>query len=823
MAHGCAAFWRHVQVYGIFGANTGVGKTIFSTLLCRNAAKDVKESVWYLKPVSTGPLDEADDRHVQNFAPNAHVQKIFQFDDAVSPHIAAFRRNITDESVLSKLAKQIQDNAQERPGTMLVETAGGVHSPGPGSTSQASLLRPLRLPILFVADWRLGGISTSISSYESLHMRGFDIAGAAIIKDDKYQNHDYLHRFFQERDIPLLKMPMPPEQSTSEDASTMLKYYATAESGTSTDQGDGSNIQAFRDTLKQKHVKRVERLETMASKAYQNIWYPFTQHKTLSEKSLNVIDSASGDYFRTYRHQNDPAGQNPPRNVPLLRSTFDGSASWWTQGLGHGNESLTAAAAYAAGRYGHVMFASGVHEPALSLSERLLEILGNPRLQRIFYSDNGSTAMEVAVKMALKATCRRHNLTENSGAMEIIGLQNSYHGDTIGAMDMSEPSVFNKQVPWYSGRGFWFDSPIVKMRYGKWMVEKPETLRKQLGDHTEHQSLSAVFDLSRDATDEAAQYEKYIKSTLERLTNDEKRTFGALVMEPVVLGAGGMILVDPLFQRTLSKVVRDSSELFSGGRAKLSSDMNELNWNGLPIVADEVFTGLYRLGHPSSSSLIHVQPDISVHAKLLTGGLVPLAATVASESVFEASLSPNKADALLHGHSYTAHPVGCAVANESLKEMTEFDQNGRWDAFKSDWTSSKPLVRELKSAFQDIANNVAPGNTATSSFDLSPTPPIWSVWSAQFVSDLSHASQVDSIWALGSVLSISLKDREGNSSYTSDAAKILQQNLLEDLHGEGWNVHSRVLGNVLYLMTSQTSEEKEVRKWETRVRQALEL
>lgn len=424
---------------------------------------------------------------------------------------------------------------------MLVETAGGPHSPGPAGTSQADLFRPLRLPLLFVADWRLGGISTSISSYEALRMRGYDVEGVAVFRDSRYQNFDYFTNYFRERDVPLLTAPLPPAPNEAHDHSSMANYYISTETASEEDP-TGMSTTGFFDTLADRHGKRVDRLESIADQAQKHIWYPFTQHQGLDKRSLNVVDSAYGDFFQTYRPASRGEGDGQAGSN-IIGATFDGSASWWTQGLGHSNTALTSAAAYAAGRYGHVMFAEGVHEPAMSLAENLLGRLRNPRLQRVFYSDNGSSGMEVALKMGLRASCTRYNWDDSGQGIDILGLQCSYHGDTIGAMDMSEPSVFNRKVAWYSGHGHWFDFPRVMMQKGVWTVAKPNSVQGQLGDDAVFTSLSNIFDPARDLTDDAATYEKYIQSTLERLTLHEKRRFGALVMEPVVLGAGGMVLV----------------------------------------------------------------------------------------------------------------------------------------------------------------------------------------------------------------------------------------------------------------------------------------
>lgn len=251
---------------------------------------------------------------------------------------------------------------------------------------------------------------------------------------------------------------------------------------------------------------------------------------------------------------------------------------------------------------------------------------------------------------------------------------------------------------------------------------------------------------------------------------------------------------DPLFQRCLTEVVRDHPELFS---LNAGSPKSAPSWSGLPVIFDEVFTGLYRLGRPSSASFLDVHPDIAVNAKLLTGGLIPLCTTVASQEIFDTFSSPEKSDALLHGHSYTAHAVGCTVAVDSLKTMSEMDINGSWESFKKDWNNTSPT----------------PATATASSI-----PDVWSVWSQGLLRDLSCADSVESVFAIGTVLSISLRDAQGGG-YTSTAAKGLQQKLA--VGGDQFNVHSRVLGNVLYLMSSVTSKPESLREMESMLRSSL--
>ena len=153
------------------------------------------------------------------------------------------------------------------------------------------------------------------------------------------------------------------------------------------------------------------------------------------------------------------------------------------------------------------------------------------------------------------------------------------------------------------------------------------------------------------------------------------------------------------------------------------------------MIFDEVFTGLYRLGRRTAASFLGVDADIAVNAKLLTGGLVPLCTTTASQAIFDAFSSSEKSDALLHGHSYTAHAVGCQVAVDSLRKMQSMAQGSgpgaaHWEVYQKNWGDEG----------------------------------VWSMWSPELVRDLSGIDSVEGIFALGTVLSIALKDTQGGGT-----------------------------------------------------------
>lgn len=199
------------------------------------------------------------------------------------------------------------------------------------------------------------------------------------------------------------------------------------------------------------------------------------------------------------------------------------------------------------------------------------------------------------------------------------------------------------------------------------------------------------------------------------------------------MGAGGMIFVDPLFQRVLVDMVRTSPTF--ARNAGTSPD-----WSGLPVIFDEVFAGLYRLGMESTTSVLGVYPDISVNAKILTGGLVPLAVTLASESIFNAFYGDDKADALLHGHSYTAYPVGCEVANESLDIISKMATSQEWADAKEQWQAG-----------ESQAVNV------------------WSFWDPKFIDALSKCEAVGEVMTLGTVLALKVAG-DGQGTYLRQLA-----------------------------------------------------
>lgn len=606
------------------------------------------------------------------FAPTVDAHTLFQFNDPVSPHVAAQTYIKTqntgendamkaavpsDELVRSRIAMKLSEfaSASRTPSVAIVETAGGVHSPSPAGSSTADMLRPLRLPTVLIGDSNLGGISTTKSAYDSLIMAGYDVEALLLFCDGNrgLGNAEYLTKWGEEIGLKVWGLGGPAEDerggviwgpppgrkaSLAEDQARMARFYTGLIAGRGQDAAKDEcafGVAPVVEHLRNRHQERIDDLRTMSSRTREHCWWPFTQHTLAkTDADVNVIESAHGDFFQVYKA---PGASGNSFDDNLLQPLLDGSASWWTQCLGHANPFLTQAAARAAGQYGHILFPMCANKPALDLSEMLLgkqqqntttragAAPGAGWASRVFFSDDGSTGMEVAIKMALSSASHRYVPQATSTATNertapgrapgylggrpsrewrVLGLSGSYHGDTIGAMDACEGSIYSDRVEWYKGRGDWLQPPTVAIKNGHVQVDLPigndawKDIEASAATHS-FDSVSNVYsvDMRLLHDDLAATYRKVIYKWLEHLTRVEGNRYGALIIEPLVMGAGGMVFVDPLFQRCLVDVVRENAELFDQIDPPLRRPTNSKKaretgdtWQGLPVIFDEYVT-----------------------------------------------------------------------------------------------------------------------------------------------------------------------------------------------------------------------------------------
>ncbi len=325
------------------------------------------------------------------------------------------------------------------------------------------------------------------------------------------------------------------------------------------------------------------------------IWHPYTQAKT-APAPLPIV-YADGVYLYT---------ENGER-------ILDGISSWWVNIHGHNHPRLNEALLNQARKVDHVLFAGCTHRPAVELAETLLALLPSG-LTRLFYSDNGSTAVEVALKIASQ-------YWSNLGQPQrrtFITLHHAYHGDTVGAMSASEDSIFSR--------------PFATLLFEVKRADVPYCYRCPLG-------------LERDACGIDC------LSSLEHLLKESGDTVAAVLVEPMLQGAGGMIVWP--------------AEFLAGVRRLCDK-------YGTLMIADEVLTGFGRTGKMFACEQAQVSPDIVCLSKALTAGYLPLGVTAATERIYEAFLSDDRSKTFFHGHSYTANPLACAVALASLDLFEEF-------------------------------------------------------------------------------------------------------------------------------------------------------
>jgi adenosylmethionine---8-amino-7-oxononanoate aminotransferase len=327
-----------------------------------------------------------------------------------------------------------------------------------------------------------------------------------------------------------------------------------------------------------------------------HLWHPYTQ--MLTGPDPLPITRGEGVYLYTEDG----------------RKILDGISSWWVNIHGHSHPKLNAALAAQAREIEHVVFAGCTHRPAIELAERLVQVIP-PGLTRIFYSDNGSTAVEVAIKMALQYWRNRGEPERKT----FVTLHHAYHGDTVGAMSASEDSVFTRA---FSPLLF----PVIR-------AHAPHCYKCPLGLKREFCQIDCLGDLDRRLTERSGQV-------------------AAVLIEPMLQGAGGMIVWP--------------AEFLAGVRALCDR-------HGVLMIADEVLTGFGRTGRMFACEHASVSPDILCLSKALTAGYLPLGVTAATEAIYEGFLSEGHTKTFFHGHSYTANPMACAVAIASLELFSESD------------------------------------------------------------------------------------------------------------------------------------------------------
>ncbi len=329
-------------------------------------------------------------------------------------------------------------------------------------------------------------------------------------------------------------------------------------------------------------------MKDLVARDARHIWHPYTQMKTAAPplpivraKGAELIDESGNTYI-------------------------DCVSSWWVNLHGHAHPYIAERVHQQLLQLEHVIFAGFTHPPAVELAERLIGHL--PKGQnRIFYSDNGSSAVEIGIKMAIQ-----YFFNQGQPRTHLLAFDMGFHGETFGAMAAS-------------------------------------------GDHSFFTAFEDhLFEVKRIPNPVAGQEEAAFRALENHLKSGSVYAF---IFEPLVMGAGGMIMYEP---------------------AVLDQLMAMCKKYGVLCIADEVMTGFGRTGRLFACDYLREEPDIMCMSKGLTGGTLPLAVTSCTEEIFNAFLSDDTGKTFFHGHSYTANPVGCAAALASLDLLeTEASQQDR--------------------------------------------------------------------------------------------------------------------------------------------------
>jgi len=307
----------------------------------------------------------------------------------------------------------------------------------------------------------------------------------------------------------------------------------------------------------------------------QLIWHPYTQMKD----ALPNIPIVRGEGVYLFDEQG--------------RKYIDAVSSWWVNIHGHAHPHIAEKVSEQLKTLEHVIFAGFTHEPAVRLAERLLPLLPGEQA-KVFYSDNGSTAVEVALKMCLQYWAN----TSKQARTKIIAFKGAYHGDTFGAMSVSARSIFT--------------NPFNALLFDVEFIDLPN-----------EQNI------------------EQLKAKINYLSNE----VACFIFEPLVLGAGGMLMYEAKYLDELIAACQKHQIL---------------------TIADEVMTGFGRTGQYFATEELQHRPDIFCLSKGLTGGTMPLGVTTCNQKIFDAFLSDDQLKTLYHGHSFTANPVACASALASM-------------------------------------------------------------------------------------------------------------------------------------------------------------
>ena len=607
---------------GLFvaGSGTDVGKTVVTAALLR-ALLLAGVQVQAVKPVQTGVAPQeahtaplADARvyasavaGLPQGADMLPAQALHCFALPASPHLAAAREGarLSAAELHKDIVRHWQCGSAEM---LLLEGAGGLRVPLNEREDMLDLMAAVGAPVLLVGGNYLGGLNHILLSLDSLRHSGLQLAGVvlvpaadpaagcpgvdvqAMLADNAAMLRQRMQQGMQHKGMhaPLVELPRLARldasgwQTLAEHLEPLASHLLSASYGAGHSAGHGPEYTAER-TAK----LGAEREQALVNRDHQAVWHPYA-----SAAQPPMLSAVS----RTHANR-----------IVLTegRELVDGMSSWWAAVHGYNHPRLMEALHSQAGRMPHVMFGGLTHEPAVALAERLLRLMP-AGLERVFFADSGSVAVEVALKMALQYQQGRGA----SGRSKFLTPRGGYHGDTFGAMSVCDPvtgmhSLFSAMLPqqiFMERPGCRFDQPF-----------DPASL-----------------------------------NDARRIFAERGAEIAAVILEPVVQGAGGMWFYHPEYLRGLAELCREAGAL---------------------LIFDEIATGFGRTGKMFAAEWAGITPDILCCGKALTGGVLTLAATACTGEVAQQICAGG--NVFMHGPTFMANALACAVAYASLDLLEE--------------------------------------------------------------------------------------------------------------------------------------------------------
>lgn len=585
----------------ILGTDTDEGKTALALLWLAALSDDYE----YWKPLETG---DSDSQRVRRCVPGAYVhQPLGQFEHPVAPLLAARQqgRAIPPARVVAEAKPWPSVPGRH----LLIETFGSPLSPLNETELQIVLIQALAVPVVLVCSSAIGAIGRTLQCLNALHGNGVRPDAVVLMGRPDAFAVEQLGRYWPRAAFFCLQLPSAWDVEgvarAAQEQSGVLQALHSRLFGATTSPRDGGTTDLGAEPARFAPPPEYAAADIL-ERDRRFVWHPYT---SLRDPDLPLVAVAAEDEFLWLADG---------------KRVIDAISSWWTILHGHRHPVLMAALHEAAQSLDHVHFAGVTHPAAVALAELLLSTAPWPG-GRVFFSDNGSTAVEVALKMAYQYWCHQGEPQRTW----FVGLEGGYHGDTFGAMSVSRDPLF----------------------FGRF---EPLLFRAEM-----------------------------VPVSAERLDDALTRHAGkvaAVIVEPLVQGAGGMRM-------------HSAEEL-----SRLAAVAHQ---HGVLFIADEAMTGGGRTGRLWAHQAAGIAPDLICAAKTLAGGVLPLAATLAAPSLVAAWNTADRSRTFFHGHSFTAHPLACAVAVANWKMLTGAPQPAprRMELFWSEALAplrGHPRVRDVR-------------------------------------------------------------------------------------------------------------------------------